>query len=179
MATMVMNAAADLIAQSTMSECDSTEDMIASMEETNKKIKTLKIEDATPFSTDVKALYPSITKNEGGDIIKKMMIESEITVEGFDWKEAALYLTLTLAEDEPELVQLKEDLPNVMPKRKKTGGVRPGITTAEVRRPFNADNCKTSKFTCGTREPNEQEKRRLMAECLRVVVITMMENHVW
>ena len=179
MATMIMNGAADLIAQSTTSECDSTEDMIASMEQTNQKIKNLKIEDANPFSTDVKALYPSITKKEGGNIVKKMMVESEITVEGFDWKEAALYLTLTLADDEPELIQLKEDMAEVMPKRKKTGGARPGITTAEVRRPFSATDHKTSRFTFGTREPNEQEKRRLMAECMRVAVITMMENHAY
>ena len=179
MATMIMNGAADIIAQSSTSECDSTEDMIAAMEKTNEEIKTQKIKDTVAVSTDVKALYPSITKKEGGAIVRKMMLESEVVVKGFDWKEAALYLTLVLKDDDPELVKIKEDIPDVMPTRKKTGGMQPGITTAEVRRPFSDDKNAKSRFKYGSREPTEQEKRRLLAECVRVVVVTMMENHAY
>ena len=68
-----------------------------------------------------------------------MLLESGLELIGTHWKEAALYLALTLPKTDPN----RQKLEGVIPKWKKEGKatcVPPGITTGKVR-------CRRSKRT--------------------------------
>ena len=96
MTTALMNGVADVIAESIGTECDSTEDMIASMEESNEKIKAEKFTDIVAVLQTLRPCIQALEERRRGGS-QKMVVESEINVDGFDWKEAALYLTLCMS----------------------------------------------------------------------------------
>ena len=111
------------------------------------------------------------------DIVEEMVVETGIGIEGFDSKEAALYLTLTLSKS--ERVHLQTEFPGIMPTRLKSRGAHPGITTAEVKDQKLYQDGYTSLFQHGQRSPNETEKRRLLALCLKQAIKTSMQNHAY
>ena len=105
-------------------------------------------------------------------------METKITVKGFDWREAALYLVLTASKSERG--QLHEEFHGILPTRLKSSGAHPGITRAEVktRKLHNQDQYK-SLFKRGHRTPNETDQRKLLALCLKRAIITAMQNHAY
>ena len=174
MLTILLNTLADIYSEQWETESNSTEDMLASMEQLNRVIMEQGLEDVIIISTDVKALYPNLMAKISANIVNKMLMNSDLILVGMDWEEAALYLVLTLSQE--EIAQLGMD--EIMPKRRKAGGTHPGITTAEVRRPLQTENSK-SLFKKGSRNPTEIEKRKILAKCIEVAIVTCMSNHMY
>ena len=86
----LLNAVADLSNSGT--ECRSTEDMIAKIEEkVNSREET---DSLVPGSMDVDALYPSLLAGPTADIVAEAIKDSELKMEGVDWEEAGKYLSL-------------------------------------------------------------------------------------
>ena len=106
-----------------------------------------------------------------------MVVETGIGIEGFDLKEAASYLTLTSSKS--ERVHLQTEFPGIMPTLLKSRGAHPGITTADVKDRKLYQDGYTSLFQHGQRSPNETEKRRLLALCLKQAIKTAMQNHAY
>ena len=52
------------------------------------------------LSTDVKALYPSLDIDFTADIVSDMFAESSVTIEGIDYEELGLYLSINYTENE-------------------------------------------------------------------------------
>ena len=67
---------------------------------------------------DVKALYPSITKDWVKKILKVQMINTKVKIEEVDWTETALYLAISYDPEELE----EEGLTEVVHKRRYTQG---------------------------------------------------------
>jgi hypothetical protein len=51
-------------------------------------------EDLVMFGSDVVALFPSITEKTTGKIVREQADKSELKVEGLDYNQAALYISL-------------------------------------------------------------------------------------
>ena len=130
MLAKVLDAASEVLAKETKTECDSTQDMLATIEE--RINNNFNIEELVFFSTDVKSLYPSLQVEPCADIVARMLTESSLKVEGVNWDQAVFYLALTL--DRAKVTELGLD--EVVPKWRKARGRAPGITTKEVRRPL-------------------------------------------
>ena len=122
MLSLILNELAKQFDEGT--ECRSTEEMIAEMEE--KVNSRNDITELFVGSTDVKALYPSLLAEGTTDIIEEVFMQSELKVEGVDWNEAGKYLTINLSPNEISELKLDE----VMSKRRRARGRKPGITTA-------------------------------------------------
>ena len=84
-------------------KCDSSENLIRAILDTNKKIEKEKISNVLVLSMDVKALYPSLEQGECCRIIEEVVRESEVDIVGVDWREMALFLVVTLGKEEMEL----------------------------------------------------------------------------
>ena len=128
MLAKVLDAASDILAKENKTECDSTQDMLATIEERingNNEVENLAF-----FSTDVKSLYPSLQAKPCAAIIARMLNESRLVVEGVNWDQAVFYIALTIDRARVEEMGLGE----VVPKWRKDRGRAPGITTKEVRK---------------------------------------------
>ena len=124
MLAKVLDAASDLVARDQGTESDSTQDMIASIEE--KINRNQNTSDLVFFSTDVQSLYPKLQVKECAVIIARLLREGRLELEGVNWDQAALYLALTMSRQRVEELGLGE----VVPRRKGTRGRAPGRTRA-------------------------------------------------
>ena len=103
--------------------CISTEGMIAEM----KKVNSVQVDnDLVVGSADVKALYPSLDMDFTIEKVCDVFFESDIQIEGVDYEEAGLYLTINI---EPEVLQTS-NIADVCPTRKSKRGRKPTITAS-------------------------------------------------
>ena len=152
-------------------ECRSTEEMIAEFNRINGDVN--EEGEKVIFSTDVKALYPSLKANYVADVISKMYEESDLRVR-VDNDELSLYLALVAEAQEISEYGLQ---PVVKRWKNEGRGRRPGITTAEVMGGRTQRN--DSKFLPAERKPNPEEERRMIALALKKGVQAVMKNHLY
>ena len=69
MLTILLNTVADIYSEQWGTESNSTEDMLASMEQLNRVIMEQGLEDVIIISTDVKALYPNLMAKISANIV--------------------------------------------------------------------------------------------------------------
>ena len=110
-------------------EVQSSEDLISRIEDLNGKIRAGEVDSGHMMtgSLDVEALYPSIDVKKAGEICRDKVLESELNLEGIDYRWALVYLALT--QTPTEKVDLR--LQGVIPRRLAKTGSRPTIKTVE------------------------------------------------
>ena len=80
--------------------CLSTEEMLERLVRVNEKAPTMKR--PTIFSTDVKALFPSLKAKKVAEVVRRRFLESDLKVE-VDEGEVALYLAIKYQDRRKEL----------------------------------------------------------------------------
>ena len=149
--------------------CMSTEDMIAEM---NRTIKNQEDDGLIIGSTDVVALYPSLDIDFTIDKVCEVFFESDISIQGIDYAELGLYLTVTTSPE--ELTKL--GIAGVCPTRKTNKGRPPTITAS------GSEEQKEKRFkpwNLPVRQPDERARRIMLREALRVVLTVIMKNHLY
>ncbi len=149
--------------------CNSTEEMLASIEECNK---TEIDREFVIGSADVISLYPSIEIDHAVQVVCEEFTKKEITMEGVDYEELGLYLALNREEESLEAIGLGR----VCPKRLNTVGRRPEITASGI------EPSKLKRFTPWRRaeiEPNEEQKVVMMELALKIGLTVVMKNHTY
>ena len=157
------------------SECRSTEEMVAEITRVNQTEKEYINEKRVIFSTDVKALYPSLKADNVAEVLSDMYKESELKI-CVDQDELSLYLALVADGQEIR----ENNLGSVVKKWKHEiggRGRRPGITTAEVM--GGREQRKNSKFLPADRRPNQEEERKMVALALKKGIQAVMKNHLY
>ena len=86
MLSIIINAIADHY--DTGTETDSSEDMIASINQFNCTNTNTSM---TVITMDVKALYPSLDVIEVNKTVEEIHMQSKLEIEGIDWEEACKY----------------------------------------------------------------------------------------
>ena len=150
--------------------CDSTEDMVAAINNANngKKVNG----NSVIGSMDVKALYPSLDIEFTIDIICDEFYKSDITIQDVDYEEIGLYLSLNRNEK-----YLKEKgIEEYCPKRKSKNGRRPKITGSGIQ--TKKEN-RFRPWKRPERESDEQKRRKMLTECLRIGLEAIMKNHTY
>ena len=148
--------------------CTSTEEMIAAIEETNRK----QIDKHTTIgSADVKALYPSLNIDFTAEKVSEMFVDSDLTVE-IDHEELGLYLSLNTNREELE----KEDLTQYCPERKTKQGRKPTVTGCAL----NEDKgIRHGPWKEPQATPDDTTKKRMIALALKIVIKLIMNNHIY
>ena len=150
--------------------CDSTEDMLAAVKETNDSGKMNS--NVVIGSLDVKALYPSLDLDFTIDVVSEEFYQSKVNMEGIDYEELGLYLSLNRDE---EYLRSK-GLLKYCPRRRSNRGAPPKITSSGI------SVKKEERFKPWTKPSNEPKgkwQRLMMKEALKVVLNVIMKNHVY
>ena len=82
-------------------------------------------------SLDVEALYPSIDAKRAGQIVRERVTESQLRVDGVDWRWVLIYLSLTMTPHD----KVDQRLTGVLPRRIHKPGrkaKKPTILTASL-----------------------------------------------
>ena len=150
--------------------CASTEELLAEVRRLNEE--GVEGEDIVG-SMDVEALYPSLDVDFTVDCVCELFLSSDVDIEGIDYKELSLYLSLN--KDDQQLRDI--GMHQYCPKRRSNRGRRPNITG------------------CGTTESDEdchqpwvfpdisgiscRTKKLMIAEALRIVLLTVLRSHTY
>ncbi len=150
--------------------CDSTESMLTSIEEANSSGRVGP--NTVVGSLDVKALYPSLNLDFTIPIVAEEFYESGVEIAGVDEEELGLYLSLNRSEVYLQRIGI---LP-YCPRRRSRYGAPPKITGS------GSKVKKEERFQPWVRaneKPDETMKRKMMKEALKIVIETIMKNHIY
>ena len=151
------------------SVCLNTEEMLAEFKQLNDSQVT---EDIVVGSVDVKALYPSL--DIAFPVAKVCEISHTISVQvvGVNAEELGLYLALNRTEAELRDVGLLQ----FCPRRRTNRGRPPTITGCAL------DENRTKRFKPWlppAEEPDEVTVRKMFTEAMKIVLLFIMENHMY
>ena len=124
-------------------------------------------------SADIEALYPSLDIDFTIEKVCEVFEESAVTIEGIDYEELSLYISLNRTDDEIQEMGLGE----VCPKRRTNRGPRPIMTGCGATEK-KEDRYQPWVFP-DTSDISEETKRRLVVEAMRIVLKTLMETHTY
>ena len=150
--------------------CDSTEDMLAAIKEANE---TGKINENTVVgSLDVKALYPSLDLDFTIDVVADEFFHSDVKIDGVDYEELGLYLSLSRREE-----YLREkNIIDYCPRRRNKVGAPPKITGSGI----NVEKKDRFKpWIPPNNVPDEIVQRVMLKEALKIVLTVIMKNHIY
>jgi hypothetical protein len=166
-------------------EVRSTEEMCAKLVEVNKKIRAEKRArggrseddedevDKVIGSMDVAALYPSINIERSMEIIEKNIIESKLKVD-VSVNDMDMHIVSTHSQKQID----EKGLGEVCSRRRSNRGVRPGITGAMMTgTEKEREECQS--WEPPVREPNDVEKKKMLAMVICQSASFVMKNHVY
>ena len=116
------------------------------------------------------SLYPNLTKNETASEIAEAVLESDIVWADINYKEAARFLVLGRPRDWCRT----SGLYRILPSRRHKAGAKPGLTGAG---PLGAKANDEVQWKFRDVELTAIEKKRLVAEVLRLAVEMMFSTH--
>ena len=149
--------------------CASTEDLLSDFDKLNEKgLKG----DYFIGSADVVALYPSLDIELVAEVVKEMIIKSEVTIEGVDYEEVGLYIAVSYEKEELE----KAGIQDMCPKRKQKQGRKPTMTGQAV---SNATAREKVWQPAQKKPETKKEKVLLIAEAVRIVLRFLLKNHLY
>ena len=139
-------------------------------------------------SMDVVGLYPALEKSKVKEILRTMLLRTDVKVAEVDWKEVAVYIACTHGQEEIDLEGLQEVVPRWR-HRPQGGGNRPGITSKRAMQGPEDEEDEvegTSKrrkkaavesWLQPERVPTEEERKRMFTMAVIAGVMGVMDNH--
>ena len=154
--------------------CENTEEILAEIRKINEAEKEDKDDerDVILGSLDVVALYPSLQIDYTAKIVSETFVNSDLKIEGIDTKELGLYISLNTSNEQMEM---KENIRRFCPTRK----TKKGKPTVSGHAAKNDTEDRYKQWTFPDEEPNEHEKKEMVAEALEIVIKFVMTNHIY
>ena len=150
--------------------CSSTEELLAEMDKLNENGI-----DASFIvgSMDVEALYPSLDVEFTIAKVCELFYESNIQVNGINYKELGLYLSLTHTDEE----LIRKGIHESCPKRKHRRGQRPTITQNGM---MENDEKRYGPWVFpDISTMDDGGKRTMLTEAMRTVLKVLLETHTY
>ena len=108
-------------------------------------------------SMDVEALYPSINQVAAAKIVKAEYMNSDIEVKDVDWKIVALYLAVTVPEEE----LLREGIFHLTARKRRNKGRKTTVRNPKISGPLKRSERKPEEM-----DRQEEEDVIRIGECL-------------
>ena len=118
------------------------------------------------IAADAKCFYPSMDHRRSAEVIRTEVMSTNMKLDGFNWREAAKYICLSLSPTDWDRWGVRR----LMPKRAKSGGVAPGITGAEA---MGADTG-SQQWEFRSMEPSQKQIKHLLAAVIAVAVLSTL-----
>ena len=159
-----------VLAQTPRMEDQSTEEVLAQLEEAEQAIRESGLDNTVVGSLDVCALYPSLDQVQSAKMVGEFVRNSPVDVKGVDYRAVQVYLASNLTELEVK----QQGLVKLLPRRVSKMGPRPGKTTSELwkkkssnsRQKLDADNERDP-------EPDPDEVHTVVTENLAVSSVNL------
>ena len=142
-------------------------------------IKDANPEDIQDFSSamvmigsDVSALYPNLDAEQVAEIVYMEVKRSDIKWENIDYLEAVRYIALNLDDIKCRTSSLRR----VLPRRRHTGGSRPGVTGVGPSGPARGD---TEQWIFRKVQLTATEKKEIIATVIKILTMTMFSTHIY
>ena len=116
---------------------------------------------------DVVALFPSMSSETTGKIIRKHVLLSPIKIEGFDWRQGARYVLVNK--------RYTSDLAclwGILPFRRKDKGTAPGMKSKDI----NSKKGDIEKQWIFPKKPTDQQIREIQARCAEIATRFLFQN---
>ena len=146
-----------------------TEEMMAEIARVNAEGLSDKV---IVGSTDVKALYPSLDIEFTIQVVCEVVDSSGVTIDGMNYEEMGLYISLNRTTDEIQALGLDA----VCPVRARRRGARPTITAS------GSAAKKEDRFhpwLPANSIPSRRQQRLMFIEALRIGLKVVMNNHTY
>ena len=133
------------------------------------EIKTLEkeISNLTLIGNDVVALYPSLTSERTGKIVREMVEESTIKFEGLDDKMARAYIRINEDMIEDEVIA---EIEHLLPKRTSKNGTKP--TMSSINPKWDPEN----QWIFPETIPTEKELKKIVGLVVEIALRTLFDN---
>ena len=156
---------------SSENQLESTEDLQAKIQQFND-LPSSDRQDIVVYSMDVKALYPSLDIRRTSEAVMTVIEKSSVVFKEIDYTELSRYLAVTVEEKVIEDLGLRE----VTMSRRYKKGARPSVIGEEMKKHWEEDK---SSWLRPSREPTEEERRRMLALAVAKDVECVMKKHVY
>ena len=113
--------------------------------------------DVCVLGNDVVALFPSIKSKNTGVIVRKRIENSQLRIEGFDYKRGARYIVMNR-----KYTSALHELWGVLPYRRKAEGTEPGMFGKNVNNKKETEDDMESQLVFPKREPTDLQKRMIV-----------------
>ena len=120
------------------------------------------------IAVDVVALFPSITSERTGRIVRERSMKSDMKIVEFDWMEGARYIAIS-----PHLTGPLGKLKRLIPVKRKVGGVKPGITSKDVNKKKSSIEV---QWYFPTKIASKEQIREIASRCAEIAVRTLFEK---
>ena len=117
------------------------------------------------------ALYPSLDIDNVVRVIGEMIVKSDVKLEGINFDEVGLYISIHRTQEEIKELGLQE----VCPKRKRRQGRPPTLTGQAAANPLD----RSVTWQAGKPPRNEEEKRKMIAEAFKIILAFLLRNHMY
>ena len=150
--------------------CLSTEELLAEVEKLNAE----GIHDGYVIgSFDVEALYPSLDVDFTVDKVCELFMTSNVNIEGVDYKEVGLYMSLNKNDDELQALGIDAFCPT----RRSNRGRRPNITGCGMEE--NDEERYRPWVFPDIEDMSYDNKKKVLTEALRVVLLLILKTHAY
>ena len=148
-------------------EVKSSEEMRAAFDKFNETIDQETRKRCMLLSMDISSLFPSMKKSTCATAVKDLVINSNLEIENINLYEMTKYLRVFMSPEEI----IKDDLEHVLPKRAKKSRVKLTINC------LKSDKDDHIKWIPAVNSPNEQQKKKIIANVLCIGVELVMSKH--
>ena len=124
------------------------------------------------IGSDVSALYPNLDAEQVAEIVYKAVRDSKIKWENIDYLEATRYIALNWDNIRCRTSTLRR----VLPRRRHTGGSRPGMTGAGPAGPDRGDQ---EQWIFPKVRLTTSEKKEIIAQVVKIITLTMFNTHMY
>ena len=117
---------------------------------------------------DVAALFPSMSAKRTGEIIRRRMMRSRMSVDGFDWRRGVVYIQMNR-----HLTGNLGGLWKILPYRRKVGGTAPGMGSKGM---SGKSGTIEEQWCFKVKELTRDQMMEVVARCTEIAVRTIFEN---
>ena len=153
-------------------ECQSTEEMLARVDEATKEVEE-NGKNICVGSGDVTALYPSLEHNTSARLCSELILTTPASFSNIDSRAAGIFVATNCSSLEIS----RDKLGKLIPRRKFKMGIHPTNKTKEIT--TRLTDSQDSKFFELGRELTELEVRRLVAKVVEISVKIVVKNHLY